>query len=179
MPLLAAADRGDHVDARALVDRGVEASATLVDVDVDVRAKPRPGIWAAKITSTVTTTTATDAPMAIRRRLRAWRIASVRADGRRVTGRTGFVFEGRGGTFDFIEGAGFGLGMWWPISWSSRAGSMDCDPNTRYARGGAASGRRAELGWVVPARGDRSCRLRGEMKEDLDQWWNGKGQARP
>src|SRR5690349_20522278 len=37
----AAADRGDHVDARARIERGVEPGALAVDVDVDVTAQGR------------------------------------------------------------------------------------------------------------------------------------------
>jgi hypothetical protein len=38
---LAAADRGDHVDARARLERGVQPGALAVDVDVDVLAQNR------------------------------------------------------------------------------------------------------------------------------------------
>src|SRR2546430_16559840 len=37
----AAADRGDHVDTRARVERGFEPCALAVDVDVDVAAQCR------------------------------------------------------------------------------------------------------------------------------------------
>src|SRR5205823_6629798 len=40
-PRLTAADRGDHVDARARLERGVEPGALAVDEDVDVRADGR------------------------------------------------------------------------------------------------------------------------------------------
>jgi hypothetical protein len=38
---LAAADRGDHVDARTHLERGVERSSLFVDVDVDVLVEDR------------------------------------------------------------------------------------------------------------------------------------------
>ena len=40
--MLAAADRGDHVDARALVEPGVEPRALAVDVHMNVRTQSRP-----------------------------------------------------------------------------------------------------------------------------------------